>query len=78
MGTGGVRGGGVDIKTPNPIPKGIGSPSTLLVALNRAPHGTCPRLDMISMGPALHKVHTLAERLAVASVTMLADLLLET
>lgn len=37
-----------------------------------------PGMDAISIGPTLHDVHTPAERLEVASVAKVYDLLLET
>ncbi|MCP4166890.1 MAG: aminoacyl-histidine dipeptidase [Chloroflexi bacterium] len=37
-----------------------------------------PNLDMISIGPTLQEVHTLGEKLRIASVQKLTDLLQET
>lgn len=41
-------------------------------------YGTCPNLDMISVGPTLERVHTSNERLSVPSVQKAMDLLVET
>ena len=41
-------------------------------------YGTVPGLDMISIGPTVVKVHTPDERLEIASVQKLYDLLLAT